>query len=593
MGDRPLADTIVAEQVALERASPSEIPATETSKRYATLSGLGQGGMGEVWLLRDGVIGRDVAMKSIRNELRDDGLTRARFLREARIQGQLEHPSIVPVYDLGIGPNKQPFFTMQRVRGRTLDALLPLPMRNALMLMSRVCLAIDFAHTHGVIHRDIKPANIMVGDWGEVYVLDWGVAKIAGSDDVKLESTVSLVGEDLDATTAGALLGTPGYMSPEQAQSKTLDARSDVYALGSMLFEVLTGHPLHEGTNVASVLRSTIGGADARISKRHPDLDIPLELEEICIRATRTNPDERYTTAREMHEAIERFLEGDRDLELRRKRSVEHARAAKKLAKRSSRTRERSEAMREVGRALALDPDNRGAMRTMIRLLTDPPKTLPREVEDEIVRERDRRTVTARKFGGIAFLSTLFPAIFILQSGVRSWLWFLLTFAGGVIASVVSFQGFIRDYRIRQALIVTGAIVGLVASTRFAGPFVAVPLMSMGLAIGFAVLPRPVDVRFAIALGWVPIVAPLVLEWMGVFPSSSTFTEDRWIIHPELASFSSASTIAYLLIITLGPIAAVCIYVVRLRQRAEVADRQLRLMAWQLRQIVPQKKSRA
>src|SRR5581483_11045647 len=242
------------------------LPITDTKSRYSTLSGLGEGGMGEVWLLRDAVIGRDVAMKSIKSELRGDDLARARFLREARVQGQLEHPSIVPVYDLGIGPNGQPYFTMRRVRGRTLDELVRerrLLLHTALTVMSRVCLAIEFAHAHGVFHRDIKPSNLMVGDWGEVYVLDWGVAKLSSKDDPELESKVSLVADAIDATTAGALVGTPGYMPPEQADGKPVDARSDVYALGATLFELLTGQPLHTGTSVAAVIRSTLAGADA------------------------------------------------------------------------------------------------------------------------------------------------------------------------------------------------------------------------------------------------------------------------------------------------------------------------------------------
>src|SRR5689334_12964764 len=163
----------------------------EGTERYAARDALGAGGMGEVRSYADKRIGREIALKRLLPERADDVKSRKRFLREARIQGTLEHPSVVPVYDLGEEPDGSLYFTMKRIRGETLfdlirrlakddpDALARWWRRRRLEVFGRICLAVHYAHTRGVIHRDLKPGNIMLGEYGEVYVLDWGLAKIA------------------------------------------------------------------------------------------------------------------------------------------------------------------------------------------------------------------------------------------------------------------------------------------------------------------------------------------------------------------------------------------------------------------------------
>ncbi|MCA9797823.1 MAG: serine/threonine protein kinase, partial [Candidatus Eremiobacteraeota bacterium] len=176
----------------------------------------------------------------------NDPVLRARFLRECRIQGQLEHPAVVPVHDLGVGPDGAVYFTMKRVLGFTLDQIVAglrrgdpelirrFSRRRLLTAFLSICQAVELAHARGVIHRDLKPANMMLGDFGEVYVLDWGLARLA-SDPVSAVHEIRPVppGEsDHRLTAAGTFLGTPGYLPPEHARGEAIDPRADVYALG-------------------------------------------------------------------------------------------------------------------------------------------------------------------------------------------------------------------------------------------------------------------------------------------------------------------------------------------------------------------------
>ncbi|HEY6175991.1 MAG TPA: serine/threonine-protein kinase, partial [Kofleriaceae bacterium] len=212
---------------------------------------LGRGGMGEVLLGFDEEIGREVAIKRMRR-LDPGAEAETRFLREAKIQARLQHPAIVPVHELGRDADGRPYFTMKRLAGMTLYQLLGEPLQRLLRAFADVCLAIEFAHEHGVIHRDIKPTNIMLGDFGEVYVLDWGVARVVdedGSGHPSVRDIVNVEGE----TQVGAVMGTPGYMAPEQALGYGMAPALDVYALGCVLFEILTGEPLHpRGTSGAA-----------------------------------------------------------------------------------------------------------------------------------------------------------------------------------------------------------------------------------------------------------------------------------------------------------------------------------------------------
>jgi serine/threonine-protein kinase len=256
--------------------------------RYRMVRPLGRGGMGTVYLVEDTELLRQVALKVLTDPAPPPKLSE-RLLREARHLARLEHPNIVPVHDVGQLSDGRAYYVMKFVRGQRLDRWrLENPTRSALLRMFRkICEAMAFAHAQGVIHRDLKPQNIMVGEFGEALIMDFGVAKALGSAplDAGEMPAESAPQQDATATASGAVLGTPGYMSPEQARGEvdSLDQRTDVYALGALLSFLLSGSTEAPG---AGPLRS------------------------ICRKATAERPEDRYPGAGELALDVDRFLEG-------------------------------------------------------------------------------------------------------------------------------------------------------------------------------------------------------------------------------------------------------------------------------------------
>ena len=340
--DGPSADLGKASSDLLRRLSQKS-----TGTRYRLEGEVARGGMGAILRVWDEDIRRHLAMKVVlgRGEASTDGATPvvvpaqvSRFLEEAQITGQLDHPGIVPVHELGLDQDGRVFFTMKLVKGRDLKSIYDLVFEGrdgwnetrALSVILKVCEAVAYAHKKGVIHRDLKPANVMVGDFGEVYVMDWGLARVIGRKDqhdlrlapegnasksVRTERRVERE-ETPDSpivTMDGTVVGTPAYMSPEQARGEveTLDARADVYAIGAMLYHLLARQVpfVNPGEHISgrTVLARLLDGPPKAI--RALRVGVPVELEAMCERAMQRDSAKRYAGTVALSDDLRAYLE--------------------------------------------------------------------------------------------------------------------------------------------------------------------------------------------------------------------------------------------------------------------------------------------
>lgn len=307
---------------------------SEARNRYEPLQLLGAGGMGEVLLVQDQDIARKVAVKRLLPEA-NDPISLARFVDEIRTVGRLEHPNIVPVHDVGVDEDGRYFFVMKYVEGETLEQIIRklasgdveyhrkyTPERRVEIMIS-VLNALEYAHAHGVIHRDVKPANVMVGRYGEVVLMDWGIAKPVDATRDAAQGADATIGEENERgrmymTHVGSLVGTPAYMSPEQARGDvtSIDARSDLYSACVMLHEFITlRHYLADETTTAGLLGAIIakdvGGADEQQMACPAQQGMPAELMYVSLKGMAKEPAQRaYASASDMVAELQRVLSG-------------------------------------------------------------------------------------------------------------------------------------------------------------------------------------------------------------------------------------------------------------------------------------------
>ena len=303
---------------------------TSQDGRFQLLRQHARGGIGVVYVAKDSELNREVALKQIQVQHADDPASRARFLIEAEVTGRLEHPGIVPVYGLGTNDQGRPFYAMRFVRGESLKDAIDryhqgqsrrgrgladdtLALRQLLTRFVDVCHAIAYSHSRGVIHRDLKPANILLGQYGETLVVDWGLAKVVGRDDPtsqpEAEATLRPgLQSDNTETRVGVTIGTPAYMSPEQSEGRAavVGPASDVYSLGATLYCLVTGRaPLSDNELENMFVRLRRGEIDAPRQVNHR---VPASLEAIVIKAMALRPDDRYPSAQALGQDVERWL---------------------------------------------------------------------------------------------------------------------------------------------------------------------------------------------------------------------------------------------------------------------------------------------
>jgi eukaryotic-like serine/threonine-protein kinase len=314
-------------------ASESSLEAS----KYETVGKLGQGGGGQVLKVLDRDLRREVAMKMLLPQHREGGGipedVLLRFIKEAQATGQLEHPNIVPVHDLGVDGEGHIYFTLKYAQGDSLkdvirgrrddlfnderrkfrDLFSPMQMVEVLI---GICQGVAYAHSKGIIHRDLKPENVMMGRFGEVLVMDWGLAKALGKNALPMEQTESvadLSSPDGEAsqTMEGSIAGTPAYMSPEQAAGKIseLNERTDIYSLGAMLYEILSGHPPYKGTSALDVVKQVLTAPPPSLSSgTYGFRPIPRELKSICEKAMERDPGMRYASVQAMRDDLQNYL---------------------------------------------------------------------------------------------------------------------------------------------------------------------------------------------------------------------------------------------------------------------------------------------
>jgi serine/threonine protein kinase len=598
-GDTEPVVDMPAELVATIAEGETLIPGASSSGKvvlpaigYQLGAQIGQGGMGEVMAAFDQRIGRGVAIKRMRS-LRPSEEETTRFLREARIQARLEHPAIVPVHELGTDEAGRPYFTMKRLAGRTLAQRIAEGAGQPQLLRAfvDVCLAVELAHAKGVIHRDLKPSNIMLGDYGEVYVLDWGVARVLAEPVSADESAAAMSGsfESIDSldesTKTGTLLGTPGYISPEQLRGDAVSAPADVYALGSILFELLAGEPLHPRSHLKAIA-STLASPQELPSRRRPERAIPPELDEACTGALAEDPAAR-PTAHQLARRVQAYLDGDRDVERRRALATQQLRSAREALASDDPDRHAT-ALRRAARALALHPESQEAGELVGALLLEPPSPRSSPALAASLDEHERQLARYRSRQGIYAYLTMFALLpFALLLDIKDWAVVIAAYAtasAGIVASWVHMRIGRPSVPVVLALTFTLSLL----FTRIASPFMLAPVLICCALAAITSIPAIAE-RPWLVMSWafVTVMAPFAGEWSGLVPATWEVTSRGILITADLVGGNGHDNAIALVITHILFLLVFGWLTLTISRRRLTAQRQLYVQAWHLGQLVP------
>jgi serine/threonine-protein kinase len=572
--------TLAAQPRSIDVAFDAALPVLigETIDQYRLGRTLGGGGMGVVRVAVQVPLGREVAIKSVAPEARDP-MAHAHLLREAVATGALEHPNIVPVHALGRHDDGRPVIVMKRIEGKPWSELLESrpPLRSDadldhhLKILVQVTQAVAFAHARGLMHRDIKPSNVMIGSFGEVYLLDWGMALRLRDDGPASVPHTSMV---------DSIAGTPHYMAPEMAaaDAEAIDERTDVFLLGATLHELLTGDPPHAGDTVRDVLENAF-----LCRPPHFDERVPARLAELCAYAMSIDPRKRLPSALAFAQGIESFLQGrhvdtlcaEGDSRLRTlEYAVGRARAEDRLADRQKLYDTFSECRFAYRQALRLDPDaarGRDGLERCLRLMIDfelrlgsagaaaahlaelprPDAELERRLEERLGEERSmgaqlerlRRDADVtvgdrwRSWVSLGTGAAWGPAHFVCGELARRESLGLVEFAGvnalllvnGIVIAIVGRRHFFDTtanartsvfYLVTMLAYTSAFLLGAALSVPFHVVFAFVAWMGLLHWVTATIVADrrlfPLPLALALGLGAVVAMPDLSFEWMGI-----------------------------------------------------------------------------
>jgi serine/threonine-protein kinase len=471
---------------------------------------------------------------------------------------------------------------MKRLSGTTLsDQLGKAPRERLLRAFVDVCNAVAFAHTKGIVHRDLKPANIGLGEYGEVYVLDWGIARVLDETDEP-----DLVGsaDDADHTGPGATVGTAGYMAPEQiGASASVDLRADVYSLGCILFEILAGERLvPRGVTLEA---QELANIDARPAVRGKH--VPPELEALCVAATAFERDQRIASAKVLGDRVQAFLDGDRDVAQRKELARRHLAVAKRAFEQRATDAGRATAMREAGRALALDPALDEAADLVTRLMLEPPTAMPPDVAAVVKQEDDQAIARNARLGRYAYLAFVAFIPMLMTSGRYEWAIALASVITLNLLCVTVWRSFGEGRRMLVALANCAliAVLALMYSPFFIAPGVAaIATMVIVHSPDYDQRGRAIWLGVGMAAA---ILIPQLLEEVGVISRTMEMTNSYISFAGPAVGMPHTIGVAALVMYMLALLGAAAWigHAVRVAERS--ARTHLHLQAWQLAQLVP------